>query len=51
MLIPEEIPGTSNPTVTYDISTKKSTFAKPVGIENAGQLVAFDAGTNRDTSD
>ena len=51
MLIPEEIPGTSNPTVTYDISTKKSTFAKPVGIENMGQLVAFDAGTNRDTSD
>ena len=44
MIIPKLIAGTSNPTVTYDISTKKSTFAKPVGIENANQLIAFDPG-------
>ena len=31
-----------NPTVTYDPSTNKSTFAKPTGLESSNQLVAYD---------
>ena len=35
------------PTVTYNPTTKKSTFAKPVGLESSNQLVAYDdGGTN-----
>jgi len=31
-----------NPTVTYNATTKKSTFAKPTGLESSNQLVAYD---------
>ena len=42
MKIPKLISGTSNPTVTYNSTTKKSTFAKPTGLESSNQLVAYD---------
>ena len=42
MEIPKLISGTSNPTVTYNSTTKKSTFAKPTGLESSNQLVAYD---------
>ena len=31
-----------NPTVTYNATTDKSTFAKPTGLESSNQLVAYD---------
>ena len=31
-----------NPTVTYNSTTNKSTFAKPTGLESSNQLVAYD---------
>ena len=31
-----------NPTVTYNATTNKSTFAKPTGLESSNQLVAYD---------
>ncbi len=42
MEIPKLISGTSNPTVTYNATTKKSTFAKPTGLESSNQLAAYD---------
>ena len=42
MQIPRLIGSTSNPTVTYNATTGKSTFAKPVGIESSNQIVAYD---------
>ena len=42
MEIPKLISGTSNPTVTYNATTNKSTFAKPTGLESSNQLVAYD---------
>ena len=42
MEIPKLISGTSNPTVTYNATTDKSTFAKPTGLESSNQLVAYD---------
>ena len=42
MEIPKLISGTSNPTVTYNSTTNKSTFAKPTGLESSNQLVAYD---------
>jgi hypothetical protein len=42
MNIPKLIGNTSNPTVTYNATTKKSTFAKPTGLESSNQLVAYD---------
>ncbi|MBA87573.1 MAG: hypothetical protein CMB29_05890 [Euryarchaeota archaeon] len=42
MQIPRLIGSTSNPTVTYNATTGKSTFAKPVGIESTNQIVAYD---------
>ena len=41
MEIPKLISGTS-PTVTYNATTNKSTFAKPTGLESSNQLVAYD---------
>ena len=49
MEIPVNIAGSNPtaPTVTYNATTKKSTFAKPVGLESSNQLVAYDdGGTN-----
>ena len=40
MQIPKLTSG--NPTVTYNSTTNKSTFAKPVGLESSNQLVAYD---------
>ncbi len=47
MEIPINIVGSNPtaPTVTYNPTTKKSTFAKPVGLESSNQLVAYDEGT------
>ena len=47
MEIPINIVGSNPtaPTVTYNATTKKSTFAKPVGLESSNQLVAYDEGT------
>ena len=44
MEIPINIVGSNPtaPTVTYNSTTKKSTFAKPVGLESSNQLVAYD---------
>ena len=42
MKIPRLIGSTTNPTVTYNATTGKSTFAKPVGIESTNQIVAYD---------
>tara|TARA_R100000781_G_scaffold111742_1_gene78417 strand:+ start:1062 stop:4301 length:3240 start_codon:yes stop_codon:yes gene_type:complete len=44
MEIPINIAGSSPtaPTVTYNSTTNKSTFAKPVGLESSNQLVAYD---------
>ena len=42
MEIPKLISGTSNPTVTYNAATNKSTFAKPLGLESSNQLAAYD---------
>ena len=40
MKIPKLTSG--NPTVTYNSTTNKSTFAKPTGLESSNQLVAYD---------
>ena len=47
MEIPINIPNSqpTAPTVTYNPTTNKSTFAKPVGLESSNQLVAYDEGT------
>jgi len=42
MEIPQLISGTSNPTVTYNATTGKSSFIKPVGLESTNQLAAYD---------
>ena len=42
MKIPTLIGDTSNPTVTYDSSNNKSTFAKPSGLNGVGQIAAYD---------
>ena len=42
MEIPKLIGNTTNPTVTYNATTNKSTFAKPTGLESSNQLVAYD---------
>ena len=42
MEIPTLIGDTSNPTVTYDSSNNKSTFAKPSGLNGVGQIAAYD---------